>query len=317
MIKEVEITQLTPEFAVDLVRHSYFSSARQRGDVLNHGLGYRIKKAIKLFPRATRLVAYQTEKKKAIGFLYLEENNEQLYTIEYLFVDSEYRKMGIATRLMNYAMTLAKEKGAKKVNLNVSSSSIKAIELYRRMGFKTIGNTLLVQGYLNGFAPLHFMKRIFLGQGCLAKLALEKNGRLVELEMNSRKNREMLFEIYRDCMSQEWIDFFEVTADNLMNGTRHVWQTPFFKDALIDNFVNSFALVFNSPLSSKTTVELFVKSDADIQSMLKDLLRVLANRGVSFFQIHLFNPESSKNFQQFREKEIKTLPFLAMGKTLI
>ena len=71
--EKVVITQLTPEFAVDLMKHSYFVSARQRGDVLNHGLRYEMLKAVKLIPRATRLVAYHIEEKRAIGFLYLEE----------------------------------------------------------------------------------------------------------------------------------------------------------------------------------------------------------------------------------------------------
>ena len=115
LAKEIALTQLTPEFTIDLMKHSYFFSAKNRGDVLNHGLRYEMLKALKLMPRATRLVAYHTKEKTAIGFLYLEENTDWLYTIEYVFVDPKYRKRGLATKLLKYAMILAKEKGARRL----------------------------------------------------------------------------------------------------------------------------------------------------------------------------------------------------------
>jgi ribosomal protein S18 acetylase RimI-like enzyme len=314
--EKVIITGLTCEFATDLMKHSYFASARQRGDVLNHGLRYEMLKAVKLFPRATRLVAYHTEEKTAIGFLYLEENTDWLYTIEYVFVDQKYRKMGLATNLINYALMLARELGAKKVNLNVASSSTKAIELYKKLGFRKIGQTFLVQGYLLGSAPLRLVKRTIMGQGCLTKLALKRKGLLFELETNSRKNRETLFGIYQRSMNQEWINFFEITPCNLINGSRHVWQPPFFRDALINELENSFALIFNLPFSSKATVELYGSSDSGVLSVLEDLLKILAKRGISFTQIALFNPINNAFSSLLEEKGMMTYEFVAMGQTL-
>jgi ribosomal protein S18 acetylase RimI-like enzyme len=314
--EKVVITELTREFATDLMKYSYFASARQRGDVLNHGLRYETLKAVKLIPRATRLVAYHTEEKTAIGFLYLEENTDWLYTIEYLFSDPRYRKMGLATRLLNYAVMLAKEKGAKKVNLNVAADSIKAIDLYNKLGFKEIGRTLLVQGYLSGSAPFKVIKRAIVGQGYLTKLVMEKKGRLFKLQTNSIKNRETLFRIYQGCVSQEWADFFEINTNHLMNGSRHLWQPPFFRDVLINDLANSFTLVFNTPFSSKATVELYSTSYAIIPSVLEDLLRILTNRGISFTQITLFNPSHNVPSSWFEKKGMKTFQFVGMGKTL-
>lgn len=314
--EKVVITQLTREFTVDLARHSYFFSALQRGDVLNHGLRYEMLKAVKLIPRSTRLVAYHTEEKTAIGFLYLEENTDWLYTIEYVFVDPKYRNIGLATRLLNYAMILAKEKGAKKVNLNVDSNSTKAIDLYGKLGFEKIGRTLLVQGYPSGSAPSRLIKRTIMGQGFSTKLALERKGQLYELETNSRKNRELLFSIYQRCVDRVWMDFFEINTCNLINGSRHVWQPPFFRDVLVNDLANSFALIFNRPFSSNATVELYGISDAVVLSVLKDLLKILANRGISFTQITLFNTSSNAFSGLFEEKEMTAFQFLAMGKTL-
>jgi ribosomal protein S18 acetylase RimI-like enzyme len=312
---KVTITELTREFATDLMKDSYFASAQQRGDVLNHGFRYEMLKAVKFFPRATRLVAYHTAEKTAIGFLYLEENTDWLYTIEYVFVDQKYRKMGLATKLINYAVMLARELGAKKVNLNVASSSIKAIELYKKLGFRKIGQTLLVQGYLSGSASSRFVKRTIMGQGCSTRLALKRKGRLFELETNSRKNRDILFGIYQRSMNQEWMNFFEITPCNLINGSRHVWQPPFFKDVLINDLANSFALIFNLPFSSKATVELYGSSDS-VLSVLEDLLKILAKRGISFTQIALFNPINNAFSSLFEEKEMMTFEFVAMGQTL-
>ena len=315
--EKVAITQLTREFAIDLMKHSYFLSARERGDVLDlRGLGHRMLQAVKLMPRATRLVAYHTEEKAAIGFLFLEENTDWLYSIEYVWVDPKYRKMGLATRLLNYAMILAKEKGAKKVNLNVYANSAKAIDLYRKLGFRKIGRTLLGQGFLSGFAPFRVIRRVIVGQGCLTKLALGKKGRLFEIRTNSRRNRETLFGIYRRCVDQEWMDFFEINANNLINGSRHVWQPPFFRDVLINDLANSYALIFNRPFSSKAMVELYSTSDAVILPVLEDLLKILANRGISFTQITLFNPSNNIPSNWFEEKGMRTFQFSGMGKTL-
>jgi ribosomal protein S18 acetylase RimI-like enzyme len=314
--EKVAITQLTPDLAVDLMKHSYFVGAIQRGDVLNHGLRYRALKAVKLIPRATRLVAYNTEEKNAIGFLYLEENTEWLYTIEFVFVDPKYRNMGLGTGLLKYAIKLAKEKGAKKVNLNVASNSTRAIDLYKKMGFEQIGSTLLVQGYLVGHSISRVIKRVIMGQGCLTKLALERKGQVHELQTNLRQNRERLFNIYKHCVDQTWVDFFEISSNNLIDGSRHIWQPPFFRDVLIDDLSNSFALIFSLPFSSKARVELYGPSNTSISSMFEDLLKILAKRGISFVQIHLFNSSANALCGLFEEKGMATFHFVGMGKTL-
>jgi ribosomal protein S18 acetylase RimI-like enzyme len=314
--EKVAITRLTPDLAVDLMKHSYFGSAIQRGDVLNHGLRYRALKAVKLIPHATRLVAYHTEEKNAIGFLYLEENTKWLYTIEYVFVDPKYRNMGLGTELLKYAMKLAKEKGAKKVNLNVASKRTRAIDLYKEMGFEQIGSTLLVQKYLSGPSILRFIKRAVVGQGCLTRFALEKKGQVRELQTKLKRNKERLFGIYKRCVDQTWVDFFEINANNLIDGSRHIWQPPFFRDAIIDDPGNSFALIFNLPFSYKTTVELYGSSNTFIISMFEELLKILAKRGASFVQIHLFNSSAKALCGLFEEKGMTTFHFVGMGKTL-
>jgi len=315
---EVAVVPLTREHSVNLIRRGpdYFFSARQRGDVLNHGLRYRILQAAKLYPRATRLVAYHTKEKTAIGFLYLAENTDWLFTIEYVFVDPMYRKMGLATGLLKYALKVAKEKGAKKVNLSVDSNSTKAIELYTKLGFEKIGHTLWVQGYLPGSGPSRLIRHFIMGQGCLTKLTLKKNDRLSELETNLEKTGAVLFNICQHSMDQDWMSFFETNADNLIKGSRHVWQPPFFRDVLVNDMANCYVIIFNSPFSGKATVELYSASDEIALPVLEDLSAILARRGIFFVQIMLINLSGNALSNWCEEKGMKKFHFTVMGKTL-
>ncbi|MCW3997066.1 MAG: GNAT family N-acetyltransferase [Candidatus Bathyarchaeota archaeon] len=310
--EKVAIAQLTSKFVLDLMSNNMLASS----GALNQGLRHRMLQAIKVIPNATKLVAYHTENKRAIGFLVLEENTDWLYSIKYVFVDPKYRKMGLGTRLVTYAMILAKEKGAKKVNLNVYLTHTKTIDLYRKLGFREIGPTLLGQGFLSASRPLRMIKRATLGMGHLTKLTLIKKGRLIKLQTNSKKNRKTLFRIYHRCMDQKWMDFFEINTNNLINGSRHVWQPPFFRDVLINDLGNSFALIFSQPFFQKATVELYSTSDAIIPSILEELLKILANRGISFTQITVFNPSDTVSLNWFKERGMRTFHFIGMGRTL-
>ena len=306
----VTIRQLTPKFATELKKHDFFKD----NDVLNHGLRYRIFQGIKLSPHTTRFVVYHIEDKVAIGFLCLEKTTDWLYSIKYVYVDPKYRKRGIGTKLLNHATILAKEKGAKKVNLNVYFNQNKTRELYKKQGFNEIGFTVLGQRFLSMSAPIRIINRSIVGLKHLTRLTFIKKGGLFSLQMNSRKNRETLFNIYKKSMNKKWIDFFEIDINNLINGSRHVWRSPFFKDVLINDAANSFALIFNPPFSSRAAVELYSTSNAVSQTLIKNLLKILSNRGISFTQITLFNNNTSSNW--FEENGMKTFQFVSMGKSL-
>ena len=309
--ERVAITELTRESATDLRKHDFFTGS----EVLDLGLKHYIFQATNLIPRATRLVAFDTEEKRAVGFLCLEENTNWLHTIKYVFIDPKHRKKGVATRLLNHAMKIAAKKGARKVNLNVYPTETRAIELYIKLGFRKIGRHLLGQGFMPQSAPTRLIKRVLFGQGPLTKLKRGQN-RLFQMQTNSGKSRKRLYDIYRQHLDRDWIDFFEIDADNLINGSRQVWQPLFFKDVLVNHSVNSFALIFSRPFSYDATAELYGPSDIVIPSMLEDLLNTLANRGISFTKIALFNSSDDVALNWFEEKGMKTFQFVSMGKTI-
>ena len=140
------------------------------------------------------------------------------------------------------------------------------------------------------------------------------NKRLVE-KTGLKKNRMTLFKILKRCIDPVWRDFFEINADSLINGPRQFWQPPFFRNVLINNLFNSFVLIFNYPFSYKATVELYSTSNNLIPSMLDDLLQILANRGISFTQINVFN-YSNTVLNWFKENRMSIFQFITMGKNL-
>ena len=55
--------------------------------------------------------------------------------INYLAVAPDCRKMGIGRRLMNEAESMLRDLGCPKVNLQVRSSNVGAVEFYRNIGY--------------------------------------------------------------------------------------------------------------------------------------------------------------------------------------
>jgi ribosomal protein S18 acetylase RimI-like enzyme len=309
----VVITHLTPELANDFRKHRDDFTWT---DVLNQGLLNEIYQSVHLHPFATKLVAYQTQEKKAIGFLCLEETYNDLFLIRDVFVDPIYRNMGLAKRLLKYAIIVAKEKGAKKINLNVYPTRTNAIKLYEKMGFVKIGRFLLGQTLLPQSSPVRIIKHAIAQQEFLTRLAYKKTDGLFRAEINSKKERENLFFLYRRSMNKQWIDFFEINLVNFTNGSRNMWKPPFFRDIIINESGDSFALIFNSPFSYKTVIELYSPSETSIPDFLEKLLKIASRKGVSLIQIMLFNLNTEIGLKWFEKKRMNTFQFVTMGLEL-
>ena len=77
---------------------------------------------------------------KPVGWIELgyEKWNNRMRIWEFL-VDEHYRKRGIGTLLMNYAVKIAKEKGARMLVLETQTNNATAISFYLNFGFDLIG----------------------------------------------------------------------------------------------------------------------------------------------------------------------------------
>jgi len=85
---------------------------------------------------------------KQVGWIELgyEKWNNRMRVWEFL-VDEEFRKRGIGTLLMNHAVKIAKEKGARMLVLETQTNNATAISFYLNFGFELIG--LDVAAYSN------------------------------------------------------------------------------------------------------------------------------------------------------------------------
>jgi ribosomal protein S18 acetylase RimI-like enzyme len=77
---------------------------------------------------------------KQVGWIELgyDRWNNRMRVWEFL-VEEESRKRGIGTLLMNHAVKIAKEKGARMLVLETQTNNETAIEFYLNFGFKLIG----------------------------------------------------------------------------------------------------------------------------------------------------------------------------------
>lgn len=70
------------------------------------------------------------------GYIYLKpvnNDNQNGYLIDGLYVDIAYRNNGIATKLIDSALTIIKD--VDFIDINVMSQNIDAINLYKKFGF--------------------------------------------------------------------------------------------------------------------------------------------------------------------------------------
>ena len=90
-------------------------------------------------PYSLYLAAYN--KDKLVGYIGGWMIIDELH-ITNLAVDPDYRKQGIATRLIKSTIEIVKRKDFKSVTLEVRESNQAAINLYHKIGFKQKGRRL-------------------------------------------------------------------------------------------------------------------------------------------------------------------------------
>lgn len=75
---------------------------------------------------------------EVMGWIVIEENYERIL-IEWLYVIEEYRNQKIATKLLNYVMSIARYNKLKSVVVNTSKDNEASNKFYKKFGFEKIG----------------------------------------------------------------------------------------------------------------------------------------------------------------------------------
>ena len=75
-----------------------------------------------------------------IGNIVFNEDNKWAHAL-HIFIDEQYRKKGLATQMLQYLESLARDKKMRILTLRVMPKNVPAKNLYVKMGFEEYINT--------------------------------------------------------------------------------------------------------------------------------------------------------------------------------
>jgi len=267
--------------------------------VLNPPLKHKILRVMKLSPVMKRFVAYHLSEKKTIGFLSLVKCSSFIYSIQYLFVDPRYRRMGIATNLLTEAISFAKIRGAKKFYADVLESNTASRELFKKLGFKTLFIAVWASGKIISNSE-------------------EVKGFSSTTPLSLRWNKTILFDIYQKSVSSDWISFFEITINNFHKGyvyRYHRLVQLICRKYFINESRDSFAIVYKCPFSNMAFIELYsIGNSATVKHMLQDIFTLLSQTGVETINIMFFGKHKNEIYSLLKEMGFNTLWLQTVGK---
>ena len=92
----------------------------------------------KLLSKAVMVTHYN--ERKIVGFcaFYANDLTKSISFLSMICIDNEYRRKGIGGLMLNYWITYTKKQGFENCLLEVKKSNIKAIAIYKKLGFKKI-----------------------------------------------------------------------------------------------------------------------------------------------------------------------------------
>lgn len=89
------------------------------------------------------------------GCLVFEKIYERI-ELDYIVVDDNYRRCGIAVKLMEYLIDYARNNSFSNITLEVNEDNISAINLYKKNGFKNVSRR---EKYYNGIDGLLMIRK--------------------------------------------------------------------------------------------------------------------------------------------------------------
>jgi|AntRauTorckE6833_2_1112554.scaffolds.fasta_scaffold04920_7 ribosomal-protein-alanine N-acetyltransferase len=102
----------------------------------NLPLYYSLVEYFLLYEDSNNIIALAEYKGKIIGFIVGRYQKEEDFHILTFGIDEKYRRFGLGTKLMDF--TSQQIKNSKNLTLNVHRANEKAINFYKKYGFKEI-----------------------------------------------------------------------------------------------------------------------------------------------------------------------------------
>lgn len=100
--------------------------------------------------------------RKIAGMFGIEEVGPAVFELRRMYVDPDFRRMGIAKQLLQYAETEARKLGARQIILSTSELQQAALALYRNAGYRAVKEELAQEASNKtiggGIRRFHFVK---------------------------------------------------------------------------------------------------------------------------------------------------------------
>lgn len=140
---EIKIRKMQEEDAMavaamnELLSHSSQKATKEDADFFKtHGMG----------PNRLADIWVAAEENKVAGFIVVRDwasfgGKAKVRQIDLLYVDEDYRGMGIAADLITFVTADAFEHGCKRIDIQTESSNEESNALYKKLGFKTKPDT--------------------------------------------------------------------------------------------------------------------------------------------------------------------------------
>ena len=160
-----------------------------------------------------RLVLYDQKYKKAVGIVKLRKVNDNLWGIWRIYVAPSHRGHNLSVHLYRAAFSYLRERGAKKALGSVDINNIPS-----RKTIEKIWDGYLPQKYYKFHGPiLHVLK------SPQSRITIRSAG---------WKERNSLFQIYVQCVSEKWREFLEIDQSNFLGSQRIFPGVPFLEGML-------------------------------------------------------------------------------------
>jgi ribosomal protein S18 acetylase RimI-like enzyme len=141
------------------------------------------------------LVAFSTLKKKAIGIVYLQKINDDVWGIWSTFIAPDFRGKGIASNLYNKSFEFLRRKDVKKVIGSVSAWNT-----------PSVGNiTKIWDGFLD---KVNYKLNVPLGSERVPS---------IEIKKLANNNIQECWDIFSKNMRKEWIGYLEINKENFID----------------------------------------------------------------------------------------------------
>ena len=209
-----------------MIRRINYDDVSKIVELENNTLGTTLgEKMLEMAVRSPMAYYYvYIENNKLLGYISTSFDGDVIEILNFC-VDKNYQGKGIGKKLLAYVLSILYSKGAKSSILEVRESNIKAISLYKKMGYKEIS---IRKNYYSNGENAKVLEFKFID--------IDELEECYTLEFSKREDKELYVNYYDDIQKDKYCNNYYFTNDK--KGVKAILKDnkrPFIK---IDSFVD-------------------------------------------------------------------------------